>query len=233
MIARSNSLGLLATLLLAVPVSAAEIRGIVAKADPDRKEFTIEARGKGMRGALLTFQVDGDTQIRKGKDAGTLADLSAGERVRVVYDNDQGRRLALLVTIQVPLFAPTPAPAVAPVPHSSNGLSGTLRRVALTDREIVVITPAPQGGVETETILLVPQDAKITRDQKPIRFEDLKEGEIVTVTPEKKDGKLLAQSIQIGAGVPSAAAPPADNRIAKIRMVLKMIDLYLATKEGK
>ncbi len=234
MITRTNILSVLALLLFAWSAPAAEVRGIIVKADPDRKEFSIEARGKGMRGAVLSFQVDRDTQIRKGKEAGTMADLSSGERVRVVYEADQGRRVAVLVTVQTPLFPPAaPALPATPAPTAGNGLTGILRRVALTDREIVVIAPASKGGAETETTLLVPQDAKITRDQKPIRFEDLKEGETATVSPEKKEGKLLAQSIQIGAAAALPAAPPPDNRIARLRQALKMLDLFLQSREQK
>jgi len=234
MIALNKIFSLLALLLFALPLPAAEVRGSIVKTDPDRKEFTIEARGKGMRGAHLTFQIDRDTQIRKGKDAGAMADLTSGERVRVVYEAEQGRRLALLVTVQVPLFSAPPAPLAPPLaPATGGGLTGILRRIALTDREIVVITPPIKGGAETETTLLVPQDAKITRDQKPIRLEDLKEGETVTVSPEKKDGKLWAVSIQIGAVAALPPTPAPDSRIAKIRQVLKMVDLFLQSKENR
>ena len=242
MISKISTLSLLASLLFAIALPAAEVRGIIVKADPDRKEFSIEARGRGVRGMVLTFQVDRDTQIRKGQEARALADLAAGDRVRVVYEADQGRRTALVVTVQPPLLSglssllgsgPEPAPVPAPAPRASGGLTGVLRRVALTDREIVLITPEPQGGAETETTLLVSQDAKITRDQKPIRLEDLKEGETAVVVPEKKEGKLWAQTIQIGAVAALPAAPPPDNRIAKIRQILKMVDLFLQSQENR
>ncbi len=229
MIAKTSTFSLLTTLLLAIPASAAEIRGVVVKADPTKSEFTIDGRGKGVRGALLTFQVNRDTQIRKGSEAGTMADLVPGHHVRVLYDDQAGTRLAIQVTVRPPLFSSTsPAP---PTP-SGSGLTGTLRRVALTDREIVVISPGA-GGPEKETTLQVPEDSKITRDQKPIRFEDLKEGEVATVSPEKKDGKLVAGAIQVGAVAQPAPPRTGDDRIAKIRQVLKMVDLFLQYQQSK
>ena len=91
-----------------------------------------------------------------------------------------------------------------------------------------------------ETTVFVPLQATITRDQRDIPFDDLKEGEAVAVVAQNKDGRLEAQSVTIGQpAVPGVAPPipaqvpqvpaqpmPADNnnKIAKLREVLRLID---------
>ena len=69
-------------------------------------------------------------------------------------------------------------------------MTGVLQRVALTDREIVVIGPGAKGEPELESILTVPEDARITKDAKPAKLEDLKEGERVVVRTEKRGDKM-------------------------------------------
>ena len=118
----------------------------------------------------------------------------------------------------------------APLKGEPGAITGLLRRVAITDREIVVVNAGAKGGPEIETTILVPDATKILRDQKSIRFQDLKEGEQVAVNAEKKGRKLLARSIQVGP-VAGAMAPPqpnaapnANERIQRVREILKMVD---------
>ncbi len=125
---------------------------------------------------------------------------------------------------------PAGNPPAAPV-TGPNTIAGKLIRVGLTEREIVIISPGAPGAKETETTLLVPSDVKITRDQKTLKFEELKTGEQVTIHTEKRDEHLVAATIQSG-GQPSAAAamppPPSENRrIEKIRQALKIADWFL------
>jgi hypothetical protein len=242
-------LGVLAALFLACSAGAAELRGVVVKADPNRKVFTIEGRGgKRVRGLIVTFAVDKDTQIRRGEEAGTMADLSVGQRVRVTYDDQGNGPVALVVRVQQPLSAvlpalglqpagngpppsPQPQPLPLPLPADANTVAGVARHVGVTDREIVVVAADGKGG-ETETTIEVPADTKISRDQKPARLEDLKEGQSVVVHMEQKDGKFVAQSIDAGA-VQAPAATPAPQpksdkaRVQRLRMILKMVDFYL------
>jgi hypothetical protein len=100
-----------------------------------------------------------------------------------------------------------------------------LIRVALTDREIVVIGPGPGGEAETETTLMVPEEARISRGEKAVQLEDLKEGERVVVKTEKRDGKWAAVSIQ--AGGPAAPAAARGRRIERVRQILRMVDGFL------
>ena len=118
----------------------------------------------------------------------------------------------------------------APLKGEPGAITGVLRRVAITDREIVVVNAGAKGGPEIETTILVPDATKILRDQKSIRFQDLKEGDQVAVNAEKKGRKLLARSIQVGP-VTGAMAPPqpnaapnANERIQRIREILKIVD---------
>lgn len=212
------------SLLLGLSVQAAEIRGVILKADADKNQLIIEGRGLGVRGALMTFQLAKDTPILAGRKPARLSDLSPGRRVRVAYEIQGDRHVALLITL---LGAP-------PSPAAESPVSGILRRVSFTDREIVVISPGVNGGQEAETILSVPEDVKITKDQKAIPFDDLKEGEQVLVQVEKREGKLLAKSIQLGAkATPNASGEAADNKIEKVRGALKMLDFFLRMMEQK
>ena len=43
----------------------------------------------------------------------------------------------------------------------------------------------------------MPEDVKITRADKTIKLEELKEGEQVAVKQQKRDGKTMAESIQV------------------------------------
>jgi hypothetical protein len=220
---------LLGFLLLGPAMAAEEVRGIVLKTDADKQVLTIEGRGKGIRKSMLTFKVDKETQILFGRKMGRLTDLSAGKRVRVLYEVQNGQAVALRITAP----GAVPAQPISPAPKDANALVGTLQRVALTDREIVIIAPGPKGGTEIETTLLVPEDAKITKDQKVVRLEDLREGVQVVVVPEKQNGKLLARSIQVGAAPVGNSAVPEERRIEKIRRILKMIDYFLEKIDKK
>jgi hypothetical protein len=216
-----------ASLLLGLTVQAAEIRGVVLKTDTQKNQLTIEGRGLGVRGVILTFQLDKETPIQAaGRKPAKLTDLTPGRRVRVAYEMQGDRRVAFLVT----LLGAAPSSASP----AENAVSGVLRRVSFTEREIVVISPASKGEGEVETTLSVPEDAKITKDQKPISFDDLKEGEQVLVQAEKRDGKLVAKSIQLGVAANAKPNPePTQNKIEKLRSALKMLDFFLQMMEQK
>jgi hypothetical protein len=232
MIAKSCSLSLFAGLLVSLTSPAAEIRGVILKADVEKNQLTIERRGLGVRGLVMTFQLDKDTQIQIGRKPAKIADLSPGRRVRVVYELLGERHKALLIT----LVGGSLSPVSPPVAESGgNGVGGLLRRVSFTDREIVVISPASKAGEEIETTISVPEDVKIARDQRAIPFDDLKEGEQVLVQADKRDGKLVAKSIQLGvsANATPNAEPGHRNNIEQVRKALKLIDALLQIMEQK
>ncbi len=204
-------LALLASLVLSVAATAAEVRGVLAKVDPDKKEVVLEGRGRGARGLTFTFTANADTRVLLGDEPGHLGDLVPGKRAHIIYEMQGDQRVALV--IQSHGTVATPAPA-SPATADPNAITGTLQRVAYTEREIVVVGPGPKGP-DTETTLAVPEDVKVTRDGKAIRFNDLREGEKVAVTPEKRDGKRVAAAIQVGAAAPAAAAKP-GTRLQKI-----------------
>jgi Domain of unknown function (DUF5666) len=222
-------LSLFAGLLLSMAASAAEVRGIILKVDTEN-QLTIEGRGLGVRGAIMTFQLDKDTQIQMGRKPATAADLSSGRRVRVTYEIQGHRRVALVITLVGGPLSSTPSAAA---PDGGSSVSGILRRVNFTEREIVVVSPGKADG-EVETTLSVPEDAKITRDQKAISFDDLKEGDQVLVQAEKHDGKLVAKSIQLGVVTnANTNAESGQNSIEKIRRALKLIDMLSQMMDQK
>jgi hypothetical protein len=119
-------------------------------------------------------------------------------------------------------------PPTPPAPADGGALTGTLRRVAITDREIVVVGPGAKGP-ETETTVTVPETAKVTRDGRAIEFAELKEGEVVAVTAEKKDGRWTAKAIQSGAAPPSSES----NVVPRVRLILRIVDGILQQMEQK
>lgn len=229
---------------------AEEFRGKITKVDATKKEVVVEGRGPA-RGLALEFKVNGDTRIQIGKEPAKLEDLQEGDRVRLFFENRNNQRVALAIndlslrTRLAPLINGQPgnvpggnapsgnapaAPGAAPNAIAGpNTVSGRLQRVGLTEREIVVISPAAQGGKEAETTLLVPNDVKVTRDQKAIKFEDLKTGEQVSIRTEKRDGHLVAAAIQSGAPATAEmpSPPPENRRIERLRQVLKVADWIL------
>jgi hypothetical protein len=217
---------LFVAVLLAGPAAAGEVRGVINKVDPDKRELLLEGRGRGVRGQSLTIALGPDTQIQVGNKAGTLADLTTGKRAHVFYETREGRMIATRVSVH---GTPAAVPPAVPAKADANTVSGVLRRVALTDREIVVVGPAAAGGAApTELTLAVPANASITRDGKPITFDELKEGDAVVVQTEMRDGQPVAKAIRIGMAPP--AAEPKRDRVGEI---LKMIDWFLQMRDQR
>jgi hypothetical protein len=229
-----------AVLILLLPtrdLSGSEVRGVIIKADDKAHEVTLEARSKGMRGAVLKFVTNADTQVRIGKQPAGFADLTPGKRVRVVFEEREGRLVAYTIQIvSLPLLMPPGGPpfgvppgpgANPPISNDPNAISGLLRRISVTEGEIVVVAAA--GGGENEMVLTVADNARILRDGKPIRLEDLKENEPVVIREDKKDNKLVARSIEAGTatGLAPPPAPQDENRIQKVRRILQTIDGFL------
>ena len=251
----------LVALFLATPLFADEIRGTLLRVSPDKQEVAVDVRDRGRRTTTIILKLGADSQVMLGRKAGKLADLVVGKRVRVLYEDQNGQHMArsiiapAVITLNPALLETlgnlgaagglnlggalgagsmkneAPAAPVPPVPQ--NGIGGILRRVSRTDREIVVIGNPGPGKPPSETTVFVPAEARITRDQRAIAFDDLKEGEAVVAVAQPKDGRLEAQSVTIGqpvVGAAPAAAPvpaqpmPADNKIAKLREVLRLLD---------
>ena len=145
-----------------------------------------------------------------------------GRRVRLDYEARDGK---LVVTT---IIAPPGARQVTPPAKTAdNAVTGTLQRVALTDREIVVIG----GDGKNETTFSVPESAKIVKNDKSVKLDDLKEGDKVAVAGEKRDGKRLASTIQVGgSGLPAGNDKP---RVARLRSILQMVDQFLEMAEKR
>ena len=226
------SLGLLAGLFLVAAASAAEARGRIIRIDPEKKELRLEARGP-RRGTVLDLTLGPKTQIVIGGWTGTLSDLTPGRRVRVLYEERDGKSVAQVIRSPgVRAAATQPSPAVAP-PREGEGVTGTLQRVSLADREVVVVGPGAKGS-RTETTIAVAEKTPITRDGKEIAFEALKEGEMVTVRTQSLKGKLSAVSIQVGqAAATTSAQPPRRPLIPRLRQALKIADEWLRRMEDR
>jgi hypothetical protein len=221
------------SLLSGFKLVAAEYRGVIRRIDPARRELVIEGRGRGGRGTEITFLLAPDAEILVGGQPATPADLTAGHRAHIDYERRDGAPVARRVRATGRLGAAAAPRAEPRVPTEPNVLSGTLRRVALTDREIVVIGPSPAGGANAETTLSVPEEAPITRDGKPIQLEDLREGEPVAVRTEPRGGKLVARAIAAGSAVLPPDTPRADSRRERLHQFLKMLDGILQQMEER
>ncbi|HEY1861138.1 MAG TPA: hypothetical protein VGG61_12325 [Gemmataceae bacterium] len=223
---------LMAGLLVAGTASAVEVRGVITKIDPDKKELLIEGKGKD-RGTTFTFSLADDTRILFGSKTGTAADLAAGKRVRVAYEERDGKRSNVVIHalyLQPKGAEATPATTTA----SASAGSGTVRLINHEDREIVVVAGGGKGK-EAETTLLVPKDVKVQRGDKATDLNELKEGETLSYEADQKDGKLTAKSLRVGAADPNAKAttpaPPASAKGEKgekammlLQRIMKLMD---------
>jgi hypothetical protein len=214
MSAKCHALSFVIVLATGLTASAVEVRGVLIRVDPEKKEITLDGRGRGARGVPFTFTLAADCKVLFGSQPGEPADLDAGRRVRVHYEMQNGRPVAVVVHV----FGVRPARAARVDP---NAFTGTLQRVAVTDREVVVMGRGPRDGKDTETTFSVPANAPITRGPQPIKLEELKEGEQVAVIPAKNGGPPTAASIQVGTG---GAEPRRGDRIERLRQILKTID---------
>jgi hypothetical protein len=214
-------------LLLGGVSLAEEMRGVIIQVRPDQGEVVVEGRGRGVRGMNFTFLIDPNTRIQAGRQATRLENLPVGKHARVAYEDRDGVRVALTITVPGIVVKPeTPAARTRPAAPPEEGMiTGTLQRVALTDREIVVVSPGPSG--EVETTFGVPENASITKNAKTAKLEDLQEGESVAVRPEKRNGKMIAAAIQVGAAPAKAAAAAPDRKIERLRQALRLADWIL------
>lgn len=215
--------------------AADQVRGVIVKVDSAAGEITVEARGIGVRGSTLTFTLGKDAQVILGQQAVPLKDVPVGKRVQVTFETRDGKRVAASIHVNnllgglMPRDTPAPAAAAAPA-NDANALTGKLRRVAYTEREIVVATPGA-GDKENYTALPVASDAKITRDDKAIKFDDLKEDETAVVRTEMRNGKKVATAVQVGKVTVEKADEPSN--ITRLRQALKIVDALLEMAENR
>lgn len=224
------TLSLAAGLLLASAAPADETRGIIVRIDPDKKLLRLQGRGP-RRGSVLNLHIDAKTDILLGGEPATLNDLAPGRRIRVVFEMRDGKAVAQTIRgfgLRLGRAKANPERSATPPPKVGDGVTGTLQRVSLTDREVVIIGPGVKGA-KTETTIAVPEGTSIRKDGKPIAFDALKEGDTATVKTEKRKGRLTALSIQLGQSS-AAASPdmqPRRNVGPRLRKVLKLAEELL------
>jgi hypothetical protein len=226
-------LGGLIVLALVGPAIADEVRGRIVTVDLGRKELVVHHGGRA-RGVDYRFVLDDQTQVLFGGEPGKLADLPTGRVARVSYEDRDGKPVARTIRVPLPLRGLTEAKTPPAVPGRPTGdaVTGTLQRIALTDREIVVLGPGSKGP-QTETTIGVPEGAAISRDGKKIGLDGLQEGDAVTVMVERKEGQLTARSVQVGKTPPAAAAMQKDDVLPRVRQVLRIIDQILQQIEKR
>ena len=226
-------LSVVAGFILTGMISAEEARGRILRIDSERQEIRLE-RHRPRRG-VLDVKIDAQTQIRIGGRPAKLDDLRPGRRIRVVFEVRDGKPVAQVIhSLGLNLLQSSPAASQPATPKEGEGIWGTLQRVSLTDREIVVIGPGSKGA-ETEMTIAVPEETLILREGKKISLDDLKEGEKVTVKAELRKGQWTAVSIQVGTVPTQSAASPYRSLIPRLRQVLKLADELLGQldKQGK
>ena len=223
---RHNILAIALALAGTAPVAADEMRGVIVRVDLARGELQIEGRGPGRDGLAVTFSLSRDTKVRFGREDGALRELNPGRRVRVTFDVRDKTTRAL--TVRVLGIRPVRGPEKVPASADKDSVVGVLQRVSYAERELVVIGAGPKGA-EVETIIAVPRKVRVTQDGKVIPFEELQDGRQAVVRTAKRDGKLLATNIQVGAPVPEEAER--GNRLGRLRRLLRIADQVLEMAE--
>ncbi len=227
-------------LTLTAFAQATEFGGVITSIDLKRKQLRLEGRGD-LEGERLTFRLTDATKVRFGTQVGTLGDLEVGRRVRIESTPRDGKAVARVVHV---LGKRAPRVAADPAVQRASGdlVAGVLRRVALTDRELVVIGPGAKGP-ETETTIAVPGDARIQRGDKEVAFESLKEDEQVTVRVARRDDRLTALHVQAGPGVATVSGDAGEKAkekqsgrpkaLPRLRLLLKLADKVLDEVEKR
>jgi Cu/Ag efflux protein CusF len=205
---------LLAVVLPALPGRAAEVRGVISKVNADKHELLLEGKSRGFRGTTVRFAVDADTKVRFGDEDGKLGDLDVGRRVVVTFDEQDGKKTALVIRA----FGAKPEGKTV---GAVAGDGGVVRLVSLTEREIVV-TSGPESGGEKETVYSIPKDAKIVRNDKAITLDEIKEGEKVTVEADRRDGKEVARTVYVGA---APVAKKADRKAELMKWAQRFMQM--------
>jgi hypothetical protein len=222
---------LAAGLALTGAASAVEVRGVIAKIDADKKELILDGKGKD-RGKTFTFPLTDDTRVMLGSKAGTAADLTAGKRVRVDFEERDGKRTNVVIhALSLQLLKGSESTLAPSTPAAGGVGSGTVRLINREDREIVVVAGDGKGK-EAETTLLVPKEVKVQRGDKATDLNELKEGETLSYEADQKDGKLTAKSLRVGAADANAkAATPASAKGEKgekammlLQRLMKLMD---------
>src|SRR5262249_51170492 len=140
----------------------------------------------------------------------------------------------VLLTVRVRGLRPIAPPPVEAKPKQEaarkedpNAVAGVLRHINYTEREIIVVSGTQQKQ-EKQHSFQVPGKTKISKDGKPFKFDDLKEGQSVVVYSETRDGKRTATAVEVGAtAVKPAADQPKAARLERIRRILQMVDSFL------
>src|SRR5437764_539612 len=77
-----------------------------------------------------------------------------------------------------------------------------------------------------ETTVSVPEGVRITKSDKAIQLDALREGEQVTVKVQRREGRAVAVSVNVGP-VAASAEQPRPNVIPRVRQALKAADEVL------
>jgi hypothetical protein len=221
------ALGLVLGLACGAAAWADEVRGRIVGVDLDKHQVRIEGRARA-RGQTLTLLLDDKTQVSFGNQAATAVDLAVGRRARVVYEDRDGKKVA--TSIRVLGLLPAANRTAPAAPADANTVTGTLLRVAPTERELVVVGPGAKGP-ETETTVTVPEGVKIVKGDKALTIDVLKEGEQVTVKVDRRAGRPVAVSVHVGPLPAAAAAAERPNVIPRLRMALQIADQILQQME--
>jgi hypothetical protein len=210
---------------------AEEVRGRIVAVDLDGKELLLEGRNRG-RGVQYRFVLTADTHVLFAGEPGKLSDLPTRRLARITFEDGDGKAVARVIRLPLPLRAITgkaPPPTAAERP-GGDVVTGTLQRIAVTDRELVVIGPGAKGN-EAETTIAVPEGTPILRDGKKIDLVGLQEGEAVSVQVDRKEKQLKAVSVQAGKVVPQAGAMRNNDVVPRVRQALKVLDAILQQME--
>ena len=120
------SLSLATGLLLIASAAADEVRGLLVRIDPDKKELQLEVRGP-RRGAMLNLTIGPKTQVLIGGQPAALSDLAPGRRIRVVFEQRDGKAVAQVIRafgLGLAQTRPAPPPDLPPPPCDTGHISG-------------------------------------------------------------------------------------------------------------
>src|SRR5262245_10957135 len=94
-----------AVFLFAGRLAAEDVRGIIAKIDPENKVLILEGKNRGFKGTVLHLKLREDTEIVIGRKPAKITDLVTGKRARVLFETQGVERVAIRITMAGSLSA--------------------------------------------------------------------------------------------------------------------------------
>ncbi len=156
------------------PTFAAETaKGKIKTLFPDKEEFVLT----DVRGQDWMFYLGQGTKVFINNKEGRFRDFKVGDFVTITYTKEENRFIASEIR--------------AGEDQAAGTTKGQIRRLALDKNQFVLTDTEGQDWT-----FLLAEGVKINIDNRVSQLQDLKVGDLVQITYEKRNGTLFAKDIR-------------------------------------